>query len=134
MTDVAHLPGFSRRNGTLYCEALAVRSLAERFGTPLYLYSRQGLETAAADWLNGIKGTHHRVFFAVKSCSTLAVLRLFDRLGLGFDIVSGGELARCLAAGVAAEKIVYSGVGKTRQEIRSALTAGIGCFNLEIRQ
>lgn len=62
MTDVAHLPGFSRRNGTLYCEALAVRSLAERFGTPLYLYSRQGLETAAADWLNGIKGTHHRVF------------------------------------------------------------------------
>lgn len=131
MTDVAHLPGFSRRNGTLYCEALAVRNLAERFGTPLYLYSRQGLETAAADWLNGIKGTHHRVFFAVKSCSTLAVLRLFDRLGLGFDIVSGGELARCLAAGVAAEKIVYSGVGKTRQEIRAALTAGIGCFNLE---
>ena len=88
MTDVAHLPGFSRRNGTLYCEALAVRSLAEHFGTPLYLYSRQGLETAAADWLNGIKGTHHRVFFAVKSCSTLAVLRLFDRLGPALTFVA----------------------------------------------
>ena len=125
------LPGLSRRNGTLYCEECALPELAQRFGTPLYVYSRTALEAAAQDWLKGIAGTRHRVFYAVKSNYNLGVLKVFAKLGLGFDIVSSGELARVLAAGGRASDVVYSGVGKTREELRTALKAGICCFNLE---
>ena len=129
--NTSHLPGLSRRGGTLFCEDIATPELARRFGTPLYVYSRAALETAARDWLEGIKGTPHRVFYAVKSNYSLGVLKVFSRLGLGFDIVSAGELARVIAAGADPKNVVYSGVGKTRTEMREALKAGICCFNLE---
>lgn len=131
MSHSASLPGLSRRDGTLFCEDLAVPDLAHRFGTPLYVYSRAALETAARDWLAGIRGTRHRVFYAVKSNYSLGVLKVFARLGLGFDIVSAGELARVIAAGGDPKNVVYSGVGKTREEMRTALKVGICCFNLE---
>ena len=131
MSHSASLPGLSRRNGTLFCEDLAVPALAHRFGTPLYVYSRAALETAARDWLAGIRGTRHRVFYAVKSNYSLGVLKVFARLGLGFDIVSTGELERVIAAGGDPKNVVYSGVGKTREEMRTALKVGICCFNLE---
>ncbi len=132
MSDhVTQLPGLSRQDGTLFCEGLAVPELAQRFGTPLYVYSRAALEAAAQDWLAGIANTPHRVFYAVKSNYSLGVLKVFARLGLGFDIVSAGELARVIAAGGDPKNVVYSGVGKTREEMRTALKAGICCFNLE---
>ena len=132
MSDHAtQLPGLSRRDGVLFCEDIAVPELAQRFGTPLYIYSRAALESAARDWLAGVAGTPHRVFYAVKSNYSLGVLKVFARLGLGFDIVSSGELARVIAAGGDPRNVVYSGVGKTRDELRLALEAGICCFNLE---
>ncbi len=132
MTDyVTQLPGLSRKNGTLFCEGCAVPELARQFGTPLYVYSRAALEAAARDWLAGVANTPHRVFYAVKSNYSLGVLKVFARLGLGFDIVSAGELARVIAAGGDPKNVVYSGVGKTRKEMRLALQAGICCFNLE---
>ena len=131
MSQPTTLPGLSRRNGTLYCEDCAVPDLAHHFGTPLYIYSRAALEAAAQDWLAGVRGTPHRVFYAVKSNYSLGVLKVFARQGLGFDIVSAGELARVLAAGGDPKNVVYSGVGKTREEMRVALKAGICCFNLE---
>lgn len=128
---VSHFSGLSYKEGSLYCEGLSATQLARHFGTPLYVYSRQALLSAAHDWLDGIKGTSHRVFFAVKSNSNIGLLNLFAQLGLGFDIVSGGELERVIAAGADPSKVVYSGVGKTREEMQAALKANIACFNLE---
>lgn len=129
--DFSALSGFSRRDGALYCEELNLRELAQRFGTPLYVYSHQALKTALENWMRGIAGTNHRVFYAMKANSNLALLKFFHDSGTGFDIVSRGELQRALMAGAKGNDIVYSGVGKSREDIRAALRADIGCFNVE---
>lgn len=129
--DFSALSGFSRRDGALYCEELNLRELALRFGTPLYVYSHQALKTALENWMRGIAGTNHRVFYAMKANSNLALLKFFHDSGTGFDIVSRGELQRALMVGAKGNDIVYSGVGKSREDIRAALRADIGCFNVE---
>jgi diaminopimelate decarboxylase len=120
-----------RLDGHLHLEDVALDTLAERFGTPLYVYSRQALESAYQAYAEAFAATPHLICYAVKANSSLAILNLFARLGAGFDIVSGGELARVLAAGGDPEKIVFSGVGKTADEMHAALKAGILCFNVE---
>jgi diaminopimelate decarboxylase len=120
-----------RIEGRLHLEGVALDTLAERFGTPLYVYSRQALETAYQAYAEAFAATPHLVCYAVKANSSLAILNVFARLGAGFDIVSGGELARVLAAGGDPRKVVFSGVGKTADEMRAALKAGILCFNVE---
>lgn len=115
----------------LQLEAVPLTAIAERFGTPTYVYSRAALEGAYRQWTAALAGRNAAVFYAVKANSNLAVLNVFARLGASFDIVSGGELARVLAAGASADKVVFSGVGKTAAELRQALQAGIHCFNLE---
>ena len=123
--------GFSRRNGRLCAENVPLSEIAERFGTPCYVYSRRAL----LDNLSRIKINFARskptVFFAVKANSNIAVLQLLHRAGCGFDIVSAGELARVLAAGGSAKQTVFSGVGKSLHDMRTALAAGVGCFNVE---
>ncbi len=118
-------------DGTLHVEGVSLETLAERFGTPLYVYSRAALEAAWLGYAEAFAGTPHLVCYAVKANSSLAILNLFARMGSGFDIVSGGELARVLAAGGDPGKVVFSGVGKTADEMRAALDAGILCFNVE---
>ncbi|MHB1093512.1 diaminopimelate decarboxylase [Thiobacillus sp.] len=120
-----------RIDGRLHLEDVALDALAERFGTPLYVYSRQALESAYQDYARAFADTPHLICYAVKANSSLAILNLFARLGAGFDIVSGGELARVLAAGGDPGKVVFSGVGKTADEMRAALDADILCFNVE---
>lgn len=120
-----------RINGRLHLEDVALDALAERFGTPLYVYSRQALEMAYQNYARAFADTPHLICYAVKANSSLAILNLFARLGAGFDIVSGGELARVLAAGGDPGKVVFSGVGKTADEMRAALDADILCFNVE---
>jgi len=120
-----------RLDGRLHLEGVALDTLAERFGTPLYVYSRQALEDACQAYSDAFAETPHLICYAVKANSSLAILNLFARLGTGFDIVSGGELARVLAAGGDPGKVVFSGVGKTADEMRAALDAGILCFNVE---
>ena len=119
----------------LQVEAVPLSELAARFGTPCYVYSRAALTAAYGAYRDALQahGLAERalVCYAVKANSNLAILNLFARLGAGFDIVSGGELARVLAAGGSPEKIVFSGVGKSRAEMRAALEAGIHCFNVE---
>ncbi|MGS1118052.1 diaminopimelate decarboxylase [Castellaniella sp. UC4442_H9] len=122
---------FPMRDGVLYAEDIPLTELADRYGTPLYVYSRAALHAAWQSYERAIAGRDALVCFGVKANSNLAVLHEFKRLGAGFDIVSGGELARVLAAGARADRIVFSGVGKQSWEIRSALTAGIKCFNIE---
>jgi len=121
----------NRINGRLHLEDVALDTLAERFGTPLYVYSRRALEEAYQAYAQAFAAIPHLVCYAVKANSSLAILNLFARLGAGFDIVSGGELARVLAAGGDPGKVVFSGVGKTAEEMRAALEAGILCFNVE---
>ncbi|ODU05538.1 MAG: diaminopimelate decarboxylase, partial [Thiobacillus sp. SCN 63-1177] len=120
-----------RIDGRLHLEDVALDTLAERFGTPLYVYSRRALEEAYQAYTQAFANTPHLICYAVKANSSLAILNLFARLGAGFDIVSGGELARVLAAGGDPSKVVFSGVGKTADEMRAALSAGILCFNVE---
>jgi diaminopimelate decarboxylase len=120
-----------RLAGRLHLEGVALDTLAERFGTPLYVYSRQALESAYQAYSDAFAETPHLICYAVKANSSLAILNLFARRGAGFDIVSGGELARVLAAGGDPCKVVFSGVGKTADEMRAALVAGILCFNVE---
>jgi diaminopimelate decarboxylase len=123
------------REGGLQVEGVALADIAARFGTPCYVYSRIALTAAYAAYRDALQahGLAERslICYAVKANSNLAILDLFARLGAGFDIVSGGELARVLAAGGDANKIVFSGVGKSRAEMRAALEAGIHCFNVE---
>ena len=122
---------FSYRDGELFAEELPVAQLAERFGTPLYLYSRDALETHYHAF-DGAFGEHpHRVCYAVKANSNLAVLQVLAQAGAGFDIVSGDELERVLRAGGEPHNIVFSGVGKTAGEMADALKVGIHCFNVE---
>ena len=122
---------FDYRDDRLYAEDVPLEEIAERFGTPCYVYSRATLERHWQAFDGALAGRPHLVCYAVKANSNLAVLNLLARLGSGFDIVSGGELARVLAAGGTADKVVFSGVGKQAWEIRQALEAGIRCFNVE---
>ena len=121
----------TRIDGRLHLEDVALDTLAERFGTPLYVYSRAALEAAYRAYAEAFAATPHLICYAVKANSNLAILNLFARLGAGFDIVSGGELARVIAAGGDPGKVVFSGVGKTADEMHAALNAGILCFNVE---
>ena len=116
---------------TLYCENIRFTDLANRFGTPLYVYSQQALEQAFADYQAAFASLKPLICYAVKANSNLSILRHFAQLGCGFDIVSGGELARVLAAGGKANQTIFSGVGKSEAEIEYALTQGIKCFNVE---
>lgn len=121
------------RAGThgLQLESVALADIARAHGTPCYVYSRAALEANFAAWQAAVAGRDTLVCYAVKANSNLAILNVFARLGAGFDIVSGGELSRVLAAGGSADKTVFSGVGKSVAEMRQALTAGIRCFNVE---
>ena len=122
---------FDLKNGELHAENVALSQIAKAFDTPCYVYSKAALSQAFKDFSAGLIGTNHLVCFAVKANPNIAILNLFAKLGAGFDIVSGGELARVLAAGGDPQKIVFSGVGKTADEMRAALNAGIFCFNVE---
>jgi diaminopimelate decarboxylase len=120
--------------GELRLEGHALAPLARRFGTPLYVYSRGAMLAALAAYQRALVGREHLICYAMKANSSLAVLQTFAAAGCGFDIVSGGELERVLAAGGSADRIVFSGVGKTRAEMRQALLAGergVRCFNVE---
>jgi diaminopimelate decarboxylase len=122
---------FDYRDGELCAEAVPLRAIAAAYGTPTYVYSRATLERHYRAFDTALAGLDHRVCYAVKANSNLAVLQVLARLGAGFDIVSGGELARVLRAGGQADRVVFSGVGKKSAEIEQALTAGIACFNVE---
>ena len=123
--------GFGYRDGVLCAEDVPLPQIAAAYGTPCYVYSRAALEAAYAGYVSALAGRNALICYAVKANSNLAILNLFARLGGGFDIVSGGELARVLAAGGDAAKVVFSGVGKSPDEMRAALAAGILCFNVE---
>lgn len=118
-------------SGELYCEGVPLRKLADEVGTPAYIYSKATLERHFKAFDESFQNVDHLVCFSVKANSNLSILRLFAKLGSGFDIVSGGELFRAMKAGADPAKIVYSGVGKTREEIRTALKAGILMFAIE---
>ena len=125
------MTAFSIVGGELHAESVPLSAIAERFGTPCYVYSRAALEGRFRAFDDAFAGVPHLVCYAVKANSNLAVLNILARLGSGFDIVSGGELARVIAAGGDPAKIVFSGVGKTAAEMEAALAAGIRCFNVE---
>lgn len=122
---------FEYRDGSLFAEGVALSAVAQRFGTPTYVYSRAHIEAQYRAYADALDGLPHLVCFAVKANSNLGVLNVLARLGAGFDIVSRGELERVLAAGGNADKIVFSGVGKTRDDMRRALEVGVHCFNVE---
>ena len=122
---------FAYVDGVLHVEGVSATSLADQFGTPLYVYSRAALTAAWQAYAGACAGRRATVHVAVKANSNLAVLNVFARLGAGFDIVSIGELARVLAAGGKAKDTVFSGVGKSESEMREALAAGVKCFNVE---
>lgn len=122
---------FQYRNDTLHAEQVPLADIAARFGTPCYVYSRAALTDSYNRFANALRKRDHLICYAVKANSNLAILNLFARLGAGFDIVSGGELQRVLAAGGDARKVVFSGVGKSIAEMRMAVEADILCFNVE---
>lgn len=122
---------FNYSNGTLFAEGIDLTTLAETYGTPCYVYSRATFERHWIAFDRAFKNRRHLICYAVKANSNLAVLNVLARLGSGFDIVSGGELERVLRAGGQADKIIFSGVGKTMAEMRRALEVGIRCFNVE---
>ena len=122
---------FNYKNGELYAEECAVTEIVAKVGTPVYIYSEKTLERHYRVFNEALRGMEHLICFSVKSNSNLAILRLFSRLGGGADIVSGGELYRCLKAGMDPDRIVFSGVGKTEREISEALDANIMMFNVE---
>jgi diaminopimelate decarboxylase len=119
--------------GVLFAEDVSLETIANQFGTPTYIYSKNTLIQTFESFKKGLLKTNHLVCFAVKANSNIAILNLFAGLGAGFDIVSGGELERVLYAGGDPQKIVFSGVGKTASEIEAALKANILCFNVESR-
>ena len=125
------MQAFTSRDGQLFAEGVALSAIAERFGTPTYVYSRAHIEAQYRAYADALQGIEHLVCFAVKANSNLGVLNVLARLGAGFDIVSRGELERVLAAGGKPEKIVFSGVGKSRDDMRRALEVGVHCFNVE---
>ena len=122
---------FTRIHGVLHAEQCSLQQLAQQFGTPLYVYSKATLEKHYLDMDRAFGFIDHQICFAVKSNSNLAVLNVLSKLGAGFDIVTGGELARVLKAGGDPAKIVFSGLGKSEADIQKALQVGIACFNVE---
>ena len=122
---------FHYQDNQLHAEQVPLADIAAQFGTPCYVYSRAALTDSYHQFSNALQGREHLICYAVKANSNLAILNVFARLGAGFDIVSGGELQRVLAAGGDARKVVFSGVGKSVAEMRLALDAGILCFNVE---
>ena len=124
-------PFLAREGGELRLDGHSLAELGARFGTPLFVYSRAAMLAAFQAYEKALQGRRHLVCYAMKANSSLAVLQTFAQAGAGFDIVSGGELARVLAAGGEASRVVFSGVGKTRAEMRQALQAGVRCFNAE---
>ena len=122
---------FPTINNELHAEQVPMTAIATQFGTPCYVYSRAALSCGFQQFSAALQGREHLICYAVKANSNLAILNVFARLGAGFDIVSGGELQRVLAAGGDANKVVFSGVGKTEAEMRLALAANILCFNVE---
>ncbi len=124
-------PHFHYLDKQLYAEGCALGALAQEYGTPLFVYSKASMLSALAAYQRGFAGRDAQICYAMKANSTLAVLQVFAQAGCGFDIVSAGELARVQAAGGDLSKVIFSGVGKTRDEMREALAAGIGCFNVE---
>ena len=128
---LAGSPFVARPNKDLLIEQVELSALAKTFGTPLFVYSKASMLSALAAYQRGFAGRNARICYAMKANSSLAVLQVFAQAGCGFDIVSGGELARVIAAGGDPSKVIFSGVGKTRAEMQQALRAGIACFNVE---
>jgi diaminopimelate decarboxylase len=124
-------PHVAYRDGELFVDDARLGLLAKEHGTPLFVYSKASMLAALAAYQRGFTGRKVQICYAMKANSSLGVLQVFARAGCGFDIVSGGELERVLAAGAVPAKIIFSGVGKTRTEMRRALEVGIGCFNVE---
>ena len=124
-------PHVAYRGEELFIERCSLRDVAKRYGTPLYVYSRAAMEQALQAYRTPLEGRDHLVCYAMKANSNLAVLQTFARLGCGFDIVSVGELERVIAAGGAPSSVLFSGVGKTRPEMRRAIELGVLCFNVE---
>lgn len=122
---------FAYRDGALHAEQVPLEEIARRFGTPCYVYSRAGIERRYGEFARALGARDALVAYSVKANSNLAILSLLTRLGAGFDVVSGGELSRVLAAGGDARKTLFSGVGKTADEIAQAIDAGVLCLNLE---
>ena len=122
---------FARKNGSLHAEDVPVARIAAEVGTPCYVYSRAALRESYGAYARGFGKTPHVVCYSVKACSNIAILRVLAKEGAGFDVVSGGELARVIRAGGDPRKVVFSGVGKTEEEVRQALAAGILMFNVE---
>ncbi|MFM8881081.1 MAG: diaminopimelate decarboxylase [Betaproteobacteria bacterium] len=129
--DFAHLPWLSRTERGLCVESIALTDIAAQHGTPAWVYSKQALSKHWQAFADALSGRKALICYAMKANPNLSILRFFAEAGAGFDIVSGGELARVLQAGGSASTIVFSGVGKRRDEIRDALTAGVKCFNVE---
>lgn len=124
-------PHLAYRGNELFSEDIRLSDLAKQYGTPLFVYSKGAMLAALAAYQRGFAGRNIQICYAMKANPTLGVIQVFVQAGCGFDIVSGGDMDRVLAAGGAADKIIFSGVGKTRTEMRRALDAGIGCFNVE---
>ncbi|MEZ5490132.1 MAG: diaminopimelate decarboxylase [Gammaproteobacteria bacterium] len=125
------MEAFSYRHGELFAEQVSLTELADRHGTPCFVYSRASLESNYQAYEEALRDTPHLICYAVKANSNLAVLQVLARLGAGFDIVSAGELQRVIRAGGDPEKVIFSGVGKSVEEIEMALEVGIHCFNVE---
>ena len=124
-------PFLAYREGELFLEDVRLADLAREHGTPLFVYSKASMLAALNAYRRGLQGRVAHVHYAMKANSSLAVLQVFAQAGCGFDIVSGGELERVIAAGGDPSQVIFSGVGKTRAEMRTALLAGIECFNVE---
>ena len=124
-------PFLSQIGSELFLEATPLQAIATDFGTPVFAYSKSAMLAALAAYQRALVDRDALICYAMKANSSLAILQLFAKAGCGFDIVSVGELRRALVAGARPERIVFSGVGKTREEIRTALQAGVGCFNVE---
>jgi diaminopimelate decarboxylase len=124
-------PQLAYRGNALFMEDLCLSDLAKEYGTPLFVYSKSSMLAALAAYQKGFTGRNVQICYAMKANPALGVIQVFAQAGCGFDIVSGGDMDRVLAAGGQASKIIFSGVGKTRAEMRRALQAGIGCFNVE---
>ena len=131
MSALPGAPHLARAGAELQLDGQTLAALAHDFGTPLFVYSQAAMLEALAAYQRALQGRRHLVCYAIKANSSLAVLQTFAQAGCGFDIVSGGELARVLAAGVDPVRVVFSGVGKTMAEMRQALLAGVRCFNVE---
>jgi len=125
------MDAFNYRDGELFAEGVALSAIADRFGTPTYVYSRAHIEAQYLAYADALVGMPHLVCFAVKANSNLGVLNVLARFGAGLDLRARGELERVLAAAGRADKIVFSGVGKTRDDMRRALEVGVHCFNVE---